>query len=280
MDIARWKTSFLPTIRHRPKLALKSKKYTLPTEDHGQNGEFPQAASFLRRNYGKQLEWPVMKVDPFYALHELFEFSAASELQFLNLVEHKLRPETNYEILFQEAPSLSNLLYHLEILQAHTRRLSETIQKIKCRGSSQWPHAPENSDLDRKAKESQSQLLKDYEFLLYKAKLLANLCERGMGVIMNNANIAEAKRGIIQAERVSKLTLLAFFYVPLSFTASFFGMNFTQFSSGPLLGIWVWFVTSIPVLALSFILYKWDIAAFIGRLQVMRKMKHQWRKKF
>lgn len=275
VDDTRWKTTFLPTIRHRPKLALKSKKYALPTDEQGRNGELAQAASFLRRDYGKLLEWPLMKVDPFYALHELFEFSASSELQFLNLIEDKLGPETTYEILAKAIPSLSNLLYHLEILQAHARRLTETIQKIKCRGNSQWPHAPEDTDLDKKAKESANILLRDYEFLLAKAQLLADRCEKGMGVIMNNANIAESKRAIIQAERVSKLTLLAFFYVPLSFTASFFGMNFKQFSIGPYLGLWVWFAASVPVLILSFLFYKWDVAAFMGRLK--RKVKPHWK---
>jgi CorA-like Mg2+ transporter protein len=218
-----------------------------------------------------------MKVDPFYALHELFEFAGASELQFLNLTEDKLGPETSCEVLANETPSLSNLLYTLEILQAQTRRLTENIEKIKCRGSSQWPHAADNTDLGKKAKEAADLLLRDYEFLLAKAQDLSRQCERSMSVIMYSANIVESKRAMEQANRVGKLTMLAYLYVPLSFTSSFFGMNFTQFSSGPYLSVWVWFAVSVPVMAFSILFYVWDIPALVSRSATWQRMKRHWR---
>lgn len=98
MPNSQWKTSLLPTIRHRPKLALKSHKYTLNPEEQDPSLDLPQVSSIVHRDYGKFLDWSLMKVDPFYALHELFEVSASSELQCLNLIEDKLEPETGYEI--------------------------------------------------------------------------------------------------------------------------------------------------------------------------------------
>lgn len=273
----RGKTTFLPIIRHRPKLALKSKRYTLPPEDQG-SADLPHVASLLRRNYGNLLDWPTMKADPFYALHEIFECCAASELQFLNLVENRLSRETSYEaLLAKDTVSLSNLLYTREILQAHTQRLEENLEKIKCRGSSQWPHPPENSEPGKKAKEAADVLLRDYEFLLAKAQNLAQRCERSMTVIMNNANIAESHRAMEQAKRVGKLTMLAFFYVPLSFTASFFGMNFEQFGAGPYLGIWVWFVVTVPVMIMSIAFYRWNISALMSKSSPLHRLKCSWK---
>jgi Mg2+ and Co2+ transporter CorA len=216
-----------------------------------------------------------MQNDPFYALHELFSFSASSELQYLNLIDEKLGPEMGWAILAEETPSLSNLLYNREMLQTHIRQLKENIEIIKCRGSNHWPHALIDSDMSRKADDAANLLLRDFEFLLAKAENLSKRCDAGMTVVMNNANLAESKRAMAQASRVSKLTLLAFFYVPLSFTASFFGMNFSQFGTSSTLGIWLWFALSAPVLVLSFIFYQWDIAGFIGRSRIYYKVK-QW----
>lgn len=270
---SRWKTTFLPTIRHHPRLALKSKKYALPQEDYGRSGDLSQVASLLRKDYGKLLNTDLVKLDPFYALHELFAFSASSKLQFLNLVNEKLGPETGYAILAEETPSLSNLLYSQEMLCEHIQRLKENIETIKCRGSSQWPHAPNNSVLGTKASEAADLLLRDFEYLLAKAEILSKRCVTGMSVIMNNANIAESKRAIVQARRISKVTLLAFFYVPLSFTSSFFGMNFKQFGTSTTLNVWVWFAVSAPMLFLSFCFYKWDIPAFIRRSLLFQQTK-------
>jgi len=161
------------------------------------------------------------------------------------------------------------------MLSDHARQLAENIAVIKCRGSSQWPSAPANSDSWKKADAAANTLLRDFEHLLLKTENLSKRCEKGMSVIMNNANIAESKRAISQAEKVGKLTLLAFFYVPLSFTTSFFGMNFRQFSSGPTLGIWLWFAVSVPVLALSVLFFVWDIPDFLGKLTLHKRLQ-QW----
>jgi CorA-like Mg2+ transporter protein len=272
-----WRTVFYPTIRHRPKLALKSAKHVLPPEEPIRKLRFPQGALLLRRDYGKLLDTHLLKIDPFYAMHELFSFTASSELQFLNLIDNKLGPETGYAILSQKTPSLSNLLYTQEILQAHIEHLYENIETIKRKGSPDWPKTPENSELSKIADAAASLLLRDFEFLLAKAETLSKRCERGTSVIMNNANIAESRRAMTQARRVGKLTLLAFFYVPLSFTASFFGMNLEQFGTSTTIGIWVWFAVSAPVLLLSVLFYVWDIPAFVGRLSLYKRMKQWWR---
>lgn len=133
------RTTFYPTIRHRPLLALRPTKYTLPSDEQNNHGDFPQGATLLQRNYGGSLDAQLMNLDPFYALHDLFSFSASSELQFLNLIESKVQPETGYAILSLEKPSLSNLLYSQEILQAHMQRLRENIETIKLRGGPNWP---------------------------------------------------------------------------------------------------------------------------------------------
>lgn len=79
----------------------------------------------------------------------------------------------------------------------------------------------------------------DFDYLLEKAKDLTNKCDREMGTTMSKASIKEAQKAIVQAEQVTKLTKLAFVFRPLCFTCSFFGTNFSQFSAGSDLSLWV-----------------------------------------
>lgn len=74
---------------------------------------------------------------------------------------------------------------------------------------------------------------------------------------MNNANISEARRGIEQGRRVFKFTLLAFTYVPLSFSCSIFGMNFVQFAR-PGRGFLTWTLVSLPIFLISLLIILWD----------------------
>lgn len=90
--------------------------------------------------------------------------------------------------------------------------------------------------------------------------MLSAECDREIGLLMNNA-VKESQRAISQAEGVAKLTRLAFFFIPLSLTSSFFGMNFSQLvgAAGAILSIWLWFAVSAPVLAASFAFLIWDL---------------------
>ena len=56
--------------------------------------KYPQLACTIHAHYGRFLDEKSAKVDAFYALSELFTFTATSEAQFLNMVEEKIVFET------------------------------------------------------------------------------------------------------------------------------------------------------------------------------------------
>lgn len=94
---------------------------------------------------------------------------------------------------------------------------------------------------------------------------------------MNNANLAESRRAMLQARKVGKLTLLAFFYVPLSFTTSFFGMNLEEFGTSTTIANWVWVCVSVPIFVLSVVFYIWDIPAFFRKFGLLKGVQRRWR---
>ena len=55
------------------------------------------------------------------------------------------------------------------------------------------------------------------------------------------------------------LTQLAFFFIPLSFVSSFFGMNVDEFGSDNGIKLWMFFVTSITLT--SVVLIIWGLVA-------------------
>ena len=90
---------------------------------------------------------------------------------------------------------------------------------------------------------------KSYEHLVKVNEDLYKRCTEAIGTLMNEIVIAESRKAIFLTERLGKLTFLAFVFVPLSFTTSFFGMNVQELGAGDgALRIWAWFALSIPLL--------------------------------
>lgn len=93
--------------------------------------------------------------------------------------------------------------------------------------------------------------------LVRRAEAVSRACSDEIAMLGNDAMVAEAQRGIQQAEGLRKITFIAFVFVLLSFAASFFGMNLSQLN-GTGLDLWVWFVASAAVLALSLLAWLMD----------------------
>ncbi|MCJ1382414.1 hypothetical protein MMC17_005527 [Xylographa soralifera] len=267
-----------PTIQHQPQVSLKSHRTSID-RDARRTSSFAQSSSLLHLDYGKLHDSSLMACDPFYALDELFKFCANSEIQLLNLIESKLSRETGYALLSSGQNSqLSNLLYNQDILDEHEKRLRDNIEIIRVRGGLKWPRASQQ-DMEQKAEAAANAILKDYEYLLSRTVALSERCRRGMTVIMSNATIAESKRAIAQAEEVTKLTRLAFLFIPVSFTTSFFGMNLAPVVGGTY-SLWLWALTSIPIMVVSIVALLYDVSALARRSvsfaqRVLRRLRRQ-----
>jgi CorA-like Mg2+ transporter protein len=257
-------TSFYPTIQNQPQISLKPHRTVVPQSERP-GSRFAQSASLLPLDYGKLLDPALMASDPFYAMNDLFKFVAYSEIQFLNMIEAKVAEETGHLSLAKQS-QLSNLLNSHDVLESHARRLRSNIETIKFRGSPDWPKATDTALL-RKAEAAAQSLLRDYEHLLSRTESLSARCQRGMNVMMNKAVITESKRAVSQAQEVTKLTRLAFIYIPLSFTASFFGMNLKPIESGTY-GLWLWVVVSVLAMVFSLCALVWDASEILRRANV------------
>ncbi|KAK4131678.1 hypothetical protein BT67DRAFT_436139 [Trichocladium antarcticum] len=62
---------------------------------------------------------------------------------------------------------------------------------------------------------------------------MADRCERLQHVFTADMSLLESKRGIAEAESVSRLTELAFLFIPLTFAASLFSMQLRELDANP-----------------------------------------------
>lgn len=66
---------------------------------------------------------------------------------------------------------------------------------------------------------------KDFDQSQTKRRAVFEHCESTFTALMGTLSIMESEKAITQAEEVTKLTQLAFFFIPLTFIAGIFGMN-------------------------------------------------------
>lgn len=74
--------------------------------------------------------------------------------------------------------------------------------------------------------------------------------EKVYASLRTEISIIESKRGIAEAESVSKLTELAFIFIPISFAASVFGMQVKEFQAPP--PIYAFVVAALVALGISY----------------------------
>lgn len=233
----------------------------------------PQSASLLHLDYGRRLNVEVAAMDSFYAMHEIYRFVAFSEVQWLNMLQAVLKEELAQSRLARYSnPTLSNLLYQREILERHSQRLRHTIDTIRDRSPDSWPSDVSTASGKAIANAAAESLIRDFQNLFDRCQNLLQQCSQGTQIVAHNATIKESREAIRQAEEVAKLTQLAFFFIPLTFVTSIFGMNCKGLDK---LELWVWVVVSIPVFVVSLILLKYDLQVTWDRFCEWIKKKWQ-----
>ncbi|KAF4633456.1 hypothetical protein G7Y89_g4663 [Cudoniella acicularis] len=261
------KNSFIPVIQHRAKGPLK---LVNPGLDKPQSSDIStppshtfQNASLLATNYGSTLDAEAVPTAPLYALSELFSFASHSESQFLNFINSQVTREVR-EYECELGPSIENLRYHRSLLEEHVEHISYTLNLIRngCGSNGTTGKAPL-----KVVSETLNSLQLDYENLLTRAQSLTARCIYGINGIMENATSEESRKSRSQTEMYGRLSVLAFFWAPLSFATGLFGMNFTELGTGDH-SIWLFFVVLVPLLVGSTVLAFPRLIGFGNRKRV------------
>ncbi|KAH0558786.1 hypothetical protein GP486_004576, partial [Trichoglossum hirsutum] len=248
-------TRFHPIFQHRSRMALSSvqNKPDLAFSDRQSTEQrYPQSIDHIHKNYGSYLKTEIMAHDAFYALNELFEFSAASVDQLLELFEGNIRT-TSHNL---DTTRISELLIVKSLVDDYQSYVKDILEIVHARGSPKWPCTNEPKQRE-KADRAANQLESRYRRLLGRCERLLEHCASNITILMNSETQRQTEKAIEQTDRLSKLSVLAYFYIPLTFATSFYGMNFREL--GNQLSIWTYFVMAIPLLAISLIAWFIDV---------------------
>ena len=115
--------------------------------------------------------------------------------------------------------------------------------------ASAFPHENNKEDPERRIP-SVGKLLEDS---VSQINALRQHTTRSHKSLMANMSIVESKRGIAEAESVTKLTELAFFFIPITFSASVFSMQVKELNASRI-SIAAFFILAIIVTTASYAL--------------------------
>lgn len=254
-----------PVFQHRSRMSSSVfKPSSGPSSCQQSQRRFPQSINHIHDNYGRHLKTDVMAHDAFYALNELFEFSAASVDQFLEVIEDSMAGVLS----FSNRDGISELLLANSLLDDYKAYLEDILEIICSQGGPRWPRATDPKQRE-KADRAAALLKSRYDRLSKRCDRLAEQCSGGITIFTNAESQRQAETSIEQTERLKKLSVLAYFYIPLTFAASFFGMNFKQL--GTELDIGYYFAMSIPLLIISVFAWYMDLVSLYTVCQIAVK---------
>lgn len=107
-----------------------------------------------------------------------------------------------------------------------------------------------DAQTQRELREVRMQLDRNFTRLIMEATKLEGFLMETFQLFMSSLSVQDSRLSIAQAQRGSRLTILAFIYVPLSFVTGIFGMNIRQINESGL-EIWVCFVALAAVVFLT-----------------------------
>ncbi|TQV96763.1 corA-like mg2+ transporter protein domain-containing protein [Cordyceps javanica] len=263
---------WLPIMQYRPKYALKSPGLN-KSESASEGPRNAQSLAVFPEGYGRNLAWCLASHNRFHVLEDVFRLAAFSQNQLLNLIEGKVRAETDRFSQSRESPTLNNLLHFRDVLEDQIQAAEEMFQLSK--QSLRMTHAdrrhgatvtPEQKAATDQAVAEVRGLFRD---LRGRAQQLHGRCTQEMTVISNNSMLLESQRAMQQARIVTKLTLVAFVYLPFSFTAGFFGMNFKELGTGTI-SLWIFFAASLPLMLIT-------LGFFLVDVDTVKEVVRSWR---
>ena len=187
---------------------------------------------------------------------------AAEWVKYIAVMQTSIK---QYEYSGKELPNfldeLQKLHSNLRTLQSWRRRIMSTQQKIKAasRLLKNW------QDMDEPLESKiVAPVLEDYKFIADNIDESGRRLENMLPVVTSLVQIVDSQRSFAETENITRLTILALVFVPMTFISSIFSMNAENGPGGRY--FWVYFAVSLPMTAVVLVVAS----------SPMRKSKKIW----
>jgi hypothetical protein len=227
-----------------------------PTDPHlAHSPSLIQSATHLPREFHLVLDHSIAALDPLYALSPIFRFAAASSNQALGRItrRYEIISSTLWDPKFS-IEYMNQLILHKHILDDHACRHEEVLRYLRSPSLMRWSKglSREQSEIADAAKEAVTQ---DFEYLIRRCREYSEHHHTAIAVLTSATAAAESRKQIDLATQVTKLTVLASVFLPLSFCTGVFGMNFRELEN---LSIWIWALVTVGIGLGTVVVYGWD----------------------
>lgn len=200
------------------------------------------------------VELDLLYTDPFFLVSRILTAAVSSWNMLLNVITEDISHWTTTTATTDLDRGMQQLCFNAGIIDEVLDFVAEHAPILRAGGSPSWPSATEHSQVVRKSV-LKTALLLDISSLENRCRSLARRCKAGTSLLVSNAQLTEAKKGIDQARQVQSLTKLAFIFVPAGFVSSMFGMNVAEFGGGP--SIWIFFLAAVVCSSIAWAIITW-----------------------
>jgi hypothetical protein len=176
---------------------------------------------------------------------------AAEWVKYVAVMYHCIK---QYEYQHDRLPELDQFNKDLRELQGWRRRSMISLGKIRS-----ILRMLKSNEVVKGIKEQElGEIIEDFELIGLKLEDAGRRLENMLPVVMTLVQIADARRSFAETADISRLTVLALVFVPLTFVASLFSMN-TETMPGSK-DFWVYFAVAVPVTLLVILVARPPVA--------------------
>jgi hypothetical protein len=227
-----------------------------------------QAASHLPYEFHLVLDHTIAALDPLYALSPIFRFAATTSNQALNglLQRYEIISSTNWDPKDYK-DFLEQLILHKHLLDDNACRHEEVLRYLRSPHLSQWAKSL-TAEQTKIADTAKRAVEVDYEYLYRQCRDYSEHHQVAITILTSLTALRESNQQIKLATQVTKLTILATIFLPLSFCTSIFGMNFIELEN---LSIWIGAVVTVCIGIVTFVVYQWD-----DKKRVIEPLARMW----
>ncbi|KAF2792117.1 hypothetical protein K505DRAFT_376286 [Melanomma pulvis-pyrius CBS 109.77] len=206
-------------------------------DDRSRGGMFHDVVQYWERSIPAcfDAQNPTIESLAYYPLRIV----AAEWVKYVAVMQYCIK---QYEYQGDRLPDLDKFNMDLRELQGWRRRSMNSQQKINSiirQLKAREKNSPPSGGL------SLRYLIEDFELISSNIENAGRRLENMLPVVMSLVQVIDARQSLAETANISRLTVLALIFVPLSFVSSLFSMNSENMPGSP--HFWVYFAVAVPV---------------------------------
>lgn len=195
---------------------------------------------------------------------------AAEWVKYVTVMQHCIK---RYEYQGDQLPGLEQFNIDLRELQIWRRRSMVSQHKVRniirqLRLGMDGLSYEERGKSERGRRDEMQSLVEDFEVIAANIAGAGTRLENMLPVVTSLVQIIDARQSFAETTNISRLTILALVFVPLSFVSSLFSMNEDNKPGGK--QFWVFFAVAVPLTLLVFVVAK-------GPVEILDRVIAWWR---